>query len=126
MKPLRHRRAWVTLWITAIAVVVVVCLIPPPPLPPLPRNSDKIQHVLGYFALAASAVQIYRRGAVLWLVGLGLVAMGIAIELMQGALTATRAQDPYDAVANAVGVALGLATAFTPWGDLLLRWQRQP
>jgi len=126
MKPLHNRRGWLALWWTAIAVVVVVCLMPPLPLPPLPRNSDKIEHLLGYFALAASAVQIYRRGAVLWLVGLGLVAMGIAIEVMQGALTTTRAQDPYDALANAIGVTFGLATAFSPWRDLLLHWQRQP
>lgn len=124
MKPLRHRRAWHALWWTAIAVVVAVCLMPPPPLPPLPRNSDKIHHLLAYFALAAAAVQIYRRGAMLWLVGLGLVAMGIAIEVMQGTLTSTRAADPYDALANAIGVGCGLAMAFTPLRDLLLRWQR--
>ncbi len=126
VKPLRHRRGWLALWCAAIGVVVVVCLIPPPPLPPLPRNSDKLHHVLSYFALAASAVQIYRRGAVLWLVGLALVAMGVAIEVLQGALTTTREADPYDALANALGVALGLATAFTPWRDLLLRWQAAP
>jgi VanZ family protein len=126
MKPLHRRRQWLALWWTAIALVVVVCLMPPPLLPPLPPNSDKIEHLLGYFALAASAVQIYRRGAVLWLAGVGLVAMGIAIEVLQGALTTTRAQDPYDALANAIGVAFGLATAFTPWRDLLLRWQRAP
>lgn len=124
MKPLRHARAWLALWWLAIAAVVVVCLMPPPPLPPLPRNSDKVQHLLGYFALAAAAVQIYRRGATLWLVGLGLVAMGVAIEVLQGTLTASRAQDPLDAVANAIGVVCGLGTAFTPVHDLLLRWQR--
>lgn len=123
LKPLRHSMWWLALWWLAIVVIVVVCLMPPPPLPPLPQNSDKIEHLLGYFALAAAAVQIYRRGGALWLVGAGLVAMGVAIEALQGALTTTRQPDAYDAVANTVGVVLGLATAFSPWRDLLLRWQ---
>ena len=122
-KPLRNRRFWMALWVASVLGVVVVCLIPPPPLPPLPDNSDKLEHFAAYFLLAAGAVQVFRRGRVLAWVGVALVAQGVCIEFAQGALTATRSADPFDALANAVGVAAGLATAFTPLCDLLLRLQ---
>lgn len=121
LKPLRHPKWWLGLWWLAIAAVIVVCLAPSSSLPPLPRNSDKIQHVLGYFVMAAAAVQIFRRDRALWIVAVGLVAMGIGIEFAQGALTETRARDPFDALANTVGVLLGMAVAFSPWRDLLQR-----
>ena len=122
-KPLRNRRFWMALWVASVLGVVVVCLIPPPPLPPLPDNSDKLEHFAAYFLLAAGAVQVFRRGRVLAWVGVALVALGVCIEFAQSALTANRSADPFDALANAVGVAAGLATAFTPLCDLLLRLQ---
>lgn len=121
-KPLRHPRLWAGLWWLAVLAVVVVCLMPPPPLA-LPQNSDKVEHFLAYFVLAASAVQLYRAGRPLLWVGWGLVLLGIAIEFAQGALTATRTADAMDALADTIGVLAGLATALTPWRDLLLRWR---
>ncbi|MDQ1061444.1 MULTISPECIES: VanZ family protein [unclassified Stenotrophomonas] len=120
LKPLRFPRVWLGLWWLAIAVTIVVCLIPPPPLA-LPQNSDKIEHFLAYFLLASAAVQIYRtRAALLW-AGAGLVLLGVGIEFLQGALTTDRMADPMDALANIVGVVVGMATVFTPLRDLLLR-----
>lgn len=120
LKPLRLPRVWLGLWWLAIAVTIVVCLIPPPPLA-LPQNSDKIEHFLAYFLLASAAVQIYRtRAALLW-AGPGLVLLGVGIEFLQGALTTDRMADPMDALANSVGVVVGMATVFTPLRDLLLR-----
>ena len=122
-KPLRNLRFWIGLWAFAVLVVIVACLIPPPPMPSLPENGDKLEHFAAYFLLASSAVQLFRRGRMLLLVGVALVAMGVCIEFAQGALTATRSADPFDALANTVGVVVGLATAFTPLRDLLLRLQ---
>lgn len=122
LKPLRRPRAWLALWGLAVLTVIVVCLIPPPPLS-LPAGGDKVEHFLAYFLLAGSAVQLYRRGWPLFWVSVGLVLMGIGIEFAQGALTATRMADPADAIANTVGVLAGVATALTPWRDLLLRWR---
>jgi len=120
LKPLRFPRVWLGLWWLAIAVTIVVCLIPPPPLA-LPQNSDKVEHILAYFLLASAAVQIYRtRAALLW-AGAGLVLLGVGIEFLQGALTTDRMADPMDALANSVGVVVGMATVFTPLRDLLLR-----
>ncbi len=122
IKPLRRPRLWASLWWLAVLGLVVVCLIPPPPLA-LPAGSDKVEHFLAYLILAGSAVQLYRGGRPLLWVGLGLVLLGIGIELAQGALTATRVADPLDALANSIGVLAGLATALTPLRDLLLRLQ---
>lgn len=123
LKPLRWPRFWVGLWWLSIAALIVVCLVPLDGLPPLPDNSDKVEHLLGYFILAAAAVQLYR-GRLLLQAAVGLVALGIAIEFAQG-MTAYRSADAYDAMFNTIGVLLGMATALTPWRDLLLRLERR-
>ena len=121
-KPLRHARLWSMLWSLAIAVVVVVSLIPAPELPNLPPGSDKWEHFLAYFALAAAAVQLFARWPALLGAGLGLVLMGIGLEYAQGALTDTRMMDRWDALANTLGVIAGLGTRLTRWRDALLRF----
>ena len=118
LKPLQRPWLWAGLWWLAVLVVVVLSLVPPPPME-LPRHGDKVEHLLAYALLAAAAVQVWRPGRPLLLAGLGLVLMGVLLEFAQGALTATRQADPFDALANTLGVALGLLTAFTPWRDLL-------
>lgn len=124
LKPLRHPRFWLVMWCVAVLSVIVVCLIPPPSLA-LPQNSDKVEHFLAYFVLAGSAVQLFSGRRVLWLVGAGLVLMGVGIEWAQGALTANRVADPVDALANTTGVVAGMLLVFTPLRDLLLRLQRR-
>lgn len=112
------------LWCAAVLTVIVVCLIPLPEMN-LPQNSDKVEHMLAYFALSASAVQLFgSRRALCW-VAAGLVAMGVGIEWAQGALTANRMADPMDALANASGVLIGMLTVLTPLRDLLFRLQRR-
>ena len=119
LKPLQWPRLWLSLWSLAIVALIVVCLVPLDGLPPLPDNSDKVEHLAGYFTLAAAAVQLFRGRYLAW-AGVGLVALGIGVEFAQG-MTTYRSSDPYDALANTVGVLLGLAMALTPWRDLLLR-----
>ena len=125
LKPLRWPRVWLALWALAILAVIVVCLMPSPSLPELPDNSDKIEHLLGYFFLAAAAVQLFTGRRTLWIVAIGLVAMGIGIEIAQGLFTTDRAADPRDALANTIGVLLGMATLLTPWRDMLLRLEKR-
>ena len=52
---------------------------------------------------------------------IGLICLGIAMEFAQGFLTTTRMMDWHDALANAMGVGLGICLAFLPWQDLLQR-----
>ena len=120
LKPLRHPWPWVALWCLAIAAVVVFSLMPPPPMPDF-DNSDKWSHFIAYFALAASAVQLFRNWPALLGAGLGLVLLGIGVEHAQGSLTVARMADAQDALANTLGVIAGLATRLTPLHDLLLR-----
>ena len=120
IKPLRHRNAWLALWLFAVAVLVVVCLLPSADLPKL-HVSDKIEHALAFALLSASAVQLFERGRALAAVALGLLALGVGIEVAQGLLTTSRAMEGADVVADSVGILAGLAVAFTPLRDLLLR-----
>lgn len=121
LKPFRRPRLWTGLWCLGIAMVVVVSLLPAPDLPQ-PPGGDKFHHFLAYGALAAYAVQLYRRWPSLLGAGLGLVLLGIGLEHAQGALTETRVADGRDALANTLGAIAGLATRLTPWRDLLLRF----
>lgn len=121
LKPLRHPRLWLWFWWLAVVLVFVVCLVPAPDLPLTPPGFDKLEHATAFFLLAASAVQLYQGGRALWRVAIGLLALGVAIELAQYAFTRTRSMDPADVLADAVGVAAGFAIALTPLRDLLLR-----
>lgn len=124
LKPLRHRWRWLGLWLVAVATVIVLSLISLPSLPSLPSGSDKLEHFSAYFLLAAGAVQLFSGRRLLCACGVGLVVMGVALELAQGAYTDTRMQDGWDALANSLGVIAGLATWLTPWRDALLARQR--
>jgi VanZ family protein len=124
LKPLRRPRLWLGLWIAAIVGLIVVCLVPLDSLPPLPDNSDKVEHLLGYFALSAAAVQLFGSRRALSLAAVGLVALGVGVEIAQS-YTAYRSSDLVDAMANTLGVLLGMATALTPWRDLLLRIEKR-
>jgi VanZ family protein len=120
LRAFRRPRLWLGLWFAAIVAVIVLSLIPPPPMA-VPRNFDKVEHLFGYWLLAAGAVQLFaRRGTQLWS-GSGLVAMGVALEFAQSLLTQTRVGDPADALANTTGVALGLLLSLTPAATWLQR-----
>ena len=83
--------------------------------------SDKVEHALAFFALSAAAVQLFLRGRPLAIVVLGLLALGGAIELAQGLLTTSRMMESGDILADAIGVAAGVALAWTPLRDVLLK-----
>lgn len=110
------------LWALAVLIVWAGCLMPLPELPSVPAN-DKWQHFAAYFLLAASGVQLWRGRPALIRLALGLLLMGAAIEVAQGSFTAARQADPGDLLANALGVAVGMALSATPLGNLLLRLQ---
>lgn len=124
LKPLRRPRLWLSLWCVAIVAVIVGSLLPAADLPPVPAGADKLEHFAGYAVLAAIAVQLFATRAALARAGLGLVALGIVLEVLQSALTSTRVMDGWDALANCLGVLAGLATVMAPWRDLLLQLER--
>jgi VanZ family protein len=125
LKPLRRPRLWLGLWVTALVATVVASLLPVFLLPVVPPGGDKFEHLGGYALLAAAAVQLFAARRALWGAALGLVGLGVALEIAQGLFTATRQMDGGDALANTVGVALGMSFLLTPARDLLLRLQRR-
>ncbi|WP_242202874.1 VanZ family protein [Aestuariivivens insulae] len=90
-----------------------LCLINLGELPKAPYNSgDKLFHFCAYFILSllwfnvfVSQVKLKKSPAILSASLLAFV-FGIIIELLQSALTSTRASDVYDVLANTVGILL--------------------
>ena len=83
--------------------------------------TGEIQKFLLCTAYALPAVLYYQKHRTKRGAAIGLLLLGIGIEVAQGMLTADRSADPFDFLADALGIALGLSTALTPWRDLLLR-----
>ena len=125
LKPFNRPLLWAGLWVLAIAVVVIASLMPVSGLPDVPKNFDKVEHFVAYAALAAGAVQLFARRLSWAVVCVMLVLMGIGLEHLQAQMALGRMLDRVDALANTLGVLAGLATAFTPWRDALLRLDRR-
>lgn len=122
MRALRRPRLWLALWLAMIATVIVVSLAPPPPMPRAIPASDKLGHVLAYFALMTGAVQLFATRAALLAIAALLAALGLGLEYAQGALTASRRFELLDAAANTAGVLAGLVLARTPAARWLQRF----
>lgn len=125
LKPFRRPLLWAALWMLAIAVVVVASLMPVSGLPDVPKHFDKVEHFVAYAALSAGAVQLFARRLSWGFVCVLLVLMGIGLEHLQAQMALGRMLDRVDALANTLGVLAGLATAFTPWRDALLRFDQK-
>lgn len=115
----RYRGAWLTLgWLMVLAVGFGSLW---PSMPAATAGvSDKLLHFTAYAALAfvfAGSVERHRW----WRIVLGLLALGIGIEIAQALWTNSRNAEWLDMAANASGVAAGiLAAAAFPGG-----WCRQ-
>jgi hypothetical protein len=75
---------------------------------------------VAYGLLSLSAVQLFLPGRPLLAVAVALVLLGMGLEIAQGTLTTDRMMDWRDAVANTLGVGLGLLTSRTRLRDALL------
>ncbi|HUQ25189.1 MAG TPA: VanZ family protein [Burkholderiales bacterium] len=73
-------------------------------------QGDKVGHFAAYGLLMLLFCQIYVRRNTRAACALAFVAMGIALEFLQG-MTETRTFDVMDMLANTVGVALGWIVA---------------
>jgi len=124
VKPFARPQRWLGAWWTMVLAVVVGSMLPALLLPDVPEGGDKLEHLIGYALLSAAAVQVFATRAAAWRAAMGLVAMGVLIEVAQGTLTTTRSMDPFDALANTCGVLLGMATMWMPLRDALLRMER--
>jgi VanZ family protein len=104
-------RVWLGIWIFGWLLAITLSLVRPPSIGLDVPDSDKLGHLLAYFTLSAWAVMVFATRRAQWLAALALVALGVGMEFAQGAFTDYRMQDPRDALANTVGVLLGLVIA---------------
>jgi len=79
--------------------------------------------VLAFAVLGAWAAMLYPPSPALALRALGLIAFGLATEGMQH-LIPWRSADWADTAANTLGVLLGVALAWTPLGNALMRLEQ--
>jgi VanZ family protein len=109
--PLRFPKVWSVLGWLLVLGVIVGSLMPGPSLPDVALD-DKLEHVSVYLVLMVWFAGFYARRFYV-AIAIVLCALGIGLDLLQG-LTATRAFELFDILADMVGVAIGfgLAVAF--------------
>jgi VanZ family protein len=122
MPAYRFRRAWLTIGWALVAYTVYVSLSSSPPDGP-GWLSDKLAHGLTYFVLAAWFAALFAPRDYVK-VGLGLLGLGIAIELLQ-ARTGYRYAEVADGLANLAGIVAGLAFGLATRGRWLAWFDRR-
>ena len=95
----------IVLFVLACAVVAWTSLIPPDQLPKT-GISDKIEHAAAYAGLAMAGLWAFPRRY--GRLAVGLMALGIAIEVLQGLMGLGRQADVLDALADGAGLGLVL------------------
>jgi hypothetical protein len=75
LRDFRRPRLWLALWWLAIAAVIVLSLTPPPAMS-VPRNFDKVEHLLSLWVPGTGAVLLFARWRAQLCAATGLVAMG--------------------------------------------------
>ena len=122
LRTFRRPRLWLALWSLLIAGVIVGSLLPADELPVPPFGGfDKLEHAFGYGVLSAYAVMLFARRRTQAWAAVGLVVLGIAIEIAQARWTSSRSGDPSDVLADLIGVLAGLSIASTAWARGLQR-----
>lgn len=123
---LRHPWVWLGLGWLFIACAVIASLMPGQKLPHT-GLSDKVEHALAYTLLTLWFTGVYPRSSYPR-IGLGMLALGVAIEVAQGAMPFGRQMDVLDIVANSLGIALGLVIALIGaggWAQRVEAWARK-
>jgi VanZ family protein len=120
LREFRWPALWLAVWIAMIAAVAVGSLVSARDLPEVPDGFDKVEHFVGYLLLSAWAVMLFANRRAQAVAAAGLIALGIGLEIAQGAWTVSRMADSADALANSLGVLAGLLLGPTPLGDFLV------
>ena len=123
MRSLRFGAWWSGVGLALVLIVLYFCLEPPGEggvfLIP-----DKLSHALAFFGLTAWFAALVER-RYYGLVAIHMLALGIAIELLQGWMALGRSAELADVYADAIGVALGLAISLPireSWLQRVERW----
>lgn len=124
-RPLRHLRLWRSTGRALVLASFAVALLPAPRGMGSIAYGDKIAHAAAFAMIMLWYAQIYSARRDRGRCALGLLALGLGIELLQS-LVPYRSADIWDLVADAAGVGLGWLLASTRLGDLLSRFDTRP
>lgn len=102
-RPLR-----LAVFLAACATVIWLSVAPTTAIPSV-NLWDKLEHAGAYFGLALLGVWATRVRS--WKLAAGLFALGVGVEIAQATMGWGRQGDVLDAVANSVGIGLGLGLA---------------
>lgn len=114
------QRFWWIVGFVLVAFVVFVCLLPGDKLPGT-LFSDKFNHFIAHFALAAWFAGLMPRQR-WWKIFVALLLLGVGIEIAQALMHEGRQADPRDVLANGIGALAGLAAAWlglSCWPELV-------
>ncbi|MBA3024592.1 MAG: VanZ family protein [Gammaproteobacteria bacterium] len=106
-----------------ILLVCYLSLMPHPPQPVSFEGVDKLEHLLAYVGLMLWFCQVYVTRASRIGVLVGLVALGVGIEILQG-MGGYRYSEYADMLANTGGVLMGWGLAHTRMGRAILLLER--
>lgn len=106
MTVLRWPRFWLCLWIFGMLLGSYLSLRQGSNRIPIIPHLDKLIHASGYALLAVLAVGLFAPGRARWLALAWLLVLGGLIEIAQGLWAVNRAADPWDLLANSLGIAL--------------------
>ena len=108
MLPLKYPRVWLGLGWLLLILVMAGSVVPVIVVKGF-SAADKLVHGGSYLILVTWFAGLYRRQRHVF-IALALFALGLVLEVIQGQLP-YRGFDPFDLLANAVGILLGLILA---------------
>jgi VanZ family protein len=123
---LRHPWVWLGLGWLFVALAIFASLVPGRDLPQT-HVSDKFEHATAYALLTLWFAGIYPKTSY-WKVGVGMFALGMALEVAQGAMPFGRQMDIRDVGANTLGIAIGIMLALIGvggWAQKIEAWARK-
>jgi glycopeptide antibiotics resistance protein len=119
MCPFRFAKLWLTIGWILVTLIVLFSLIPAPPQLIDIEQGDKLSHLIAYMTLMLWFANIYPQNRHRILLCLGFFAMGLCLEMIQGALD-YRSFQYADLLANTLGVLLGWSLAHTRFANCLI------
>lgn len=99
----------IILFAVACGVIAWLSLSPTQALPQGLTFWDKAEHALAYLGLGLIGAWAFPKR--LGRLAIGLFLAGVGVEILQSTVGLGRQGDPYDAVANSTGIAVGLLVA---------------
>ena len=117
-----HERFWIACGFGFVLLVIYLS-VTPNPLPVPSIGHYKTGHIVAYFWVMLWFAQVRRSLATRFVIGILLIALGVALEYVQRWVGRDFAYS--DMVDDAIGVAAGYLLALTPLGSLFARFENR-